>query len=424
MRTLHLFRAQGLAAFLLALAAACWGGGASSLADQIHRIISRPEYRHSTFGVEVYSLDDSRVLYSLHGEKLFTPGSTTKLLTEGTALQLFGDDFRFHTRVYRTGPIAPDGTLQGDLVLVASGDPNLSGRIQSDGTLLFENEDHSYAGSPDTRAVPGDPLLVIKELASQVAAKGIKKIQGHVLVDATLFPEGDRELGTDIVISPASVNDNIVDVTATPGASQGAAATLHVSPVTSYVNFIDSIQTGAPGSKLDVQISSDNANPDGSHTVTLAGSMPAGSPQILYAYGVPQPSRYAAVTFAETLRQNGVQANWAAPDFRPDFQSLAKSYVIENQLAEHVSPPFSEEVKVTLKVSQNLHASMTPFLLGAILGKKTTEIDQGGYDLERGFLTKAGLDLAGASQSDGAGGAPAAFYTPDFMVHYLSLMHI
>jgi len=82
----------------------------------------------------------------------------------------------------------------------------------------------------------------------------------------------------------------------------------------------------------------------------------------------------------------------------------------------------SEEVKVTLKVSQNLHASSTPYILGAVLGHAKKDIDQAGFDLEHEFLQKAGLDLSGASQADGAGGAQSAFYTPDFMVHYLAFM--
>src|SRR5262245_24022378 len=80
----------------------------SALDARIREIASRPEYKHSSFGVEVYSLDDDKVVYSLRGQQLFTPGSTTKLLTEGTALALLGADYRFHTRVYRTGPISGD----------------------------------------------------------------------------------------------------------------------------------------------------------------------------------------------------------------------------------------------------------------------------------------------------------------------------
>ena len=36
---------------------------------------------------------------------MFVPASTTKILTEGTLLAKLGPDYRFHTRVYRTGPI-------------------------------------------------------------------------------------------------------------------------------------------------------------------------------------------------------------------------------------------------------------------------------------------------------------------------------
>lgn len=392
------------------------------LDDAIRQITSRPEYQHSSFGVEVYSLDENRVLYSLNGQQLFTPASTTKLLTEGTALELLGADYRFHTRVYHTGTIKKNSTLNGDLILVASGDPDLSGRIQPDGTLAFENEDHSYYGSPDTKAVPGDPLKVIRELAAQVAAHGIKKIKGRVLVDATLFPEGDRELGTGVVISPVVVNDNLVDLTVSPGDKAGALARVNISPVTSYVIFDNQIKTGPAGSKPDVEFSVDVANADGSHRVTLSGNAPLSGPSILYAYAVPQPSRFAQVTFVEALRESGIRADISSANLAIDFKSLAASYTPANIVAEHVSPPFSQEIKVTLKVSQNLHASMTPYILGAALGHATQEIDQVGFNLEHDFLAKAGLDLSGASQADGAGGAQSAFFTPDFMVHYLAFM--
>src|SRR5205823_8494753 len=120
----------------------------NTLAKRIQTIMDRAEFRHALFGIEFYSLDTHQVIYSINADKLFTPGSTTKLLTEGTALSLLGADFRFHTRVYSAGPKDAEG-FTGDLVLVASGDPNLSGRIKTDGTLAFENEDHSYDGDPN-----------------------------------------------------------------------------------------------------------------------------------------------------------------------------------------------------------------------------------------------------------------------------------
>src|SRR5262249_41566773 len=153
------------------------------------------EFRHAFWGIEFDSLDHQKPLYAHNQNVFFVPGSTTKLITAGSALELFGADYRFHTRVYHTGDVTKDGVLQADLILVASGDLNLSGRIQSDGSLAFENEDHSYGGE-DSHGVPGDPLVAIRDLAKQVADHQIKQIRGNVIVDAGLFEQGERELGT------------------------------------------------------------------------------------------------------------------------------------------------------------------------------------------------------------------------------------
>jgi len=183
----------------LAIAICLHGQSEPGFEDRVKAVVNRPEYRHARFGMEFYSIEERKVLYSRNPQELFVPGSTTKILSVGTALELLGPDFRFHTRVYRTGPVQ-DNSIEGDLVLVASGDPDLSNRIQPDGSMRFENEDHSYDGFAEARPVPGDPLAVLRELASKIAAKGIRRVNGRVVVDASLFPEGARELGTGVVI--------------------------------------------------------------------------------------------------------------------------------------------------------------------------------------------------------------------------------
>jgi PBP4 family serine-type D-alanyl-D-alanine carboxypeptidase len=396
---------------LLLLNASILQAQSNALAQRIQSIMDRPEFKHALFGIEFYSLDSHQLLYSINADKLFTPGSTTKLLTEGTALSLLGPDYRFHTRVYRTGPIVAEGRT-GDLVLVASGDPNLSGRIRPDGTLAFENEDHSYDGDPNTRAVPGDSLLVIRELAQQIADKGIKIVTGKVIVDAGMFREGARELGTNVVMSPMVVNDNIIDVMITPWA-EGGPVKFTSSPATSYVTFTNRTTTGKADSEPNIAFVSRQPNADGTQNVDILGSFPFGKPPILFKYVVPSPSRFAEVLLTEALREKGVTIeNGIFGRFEPPAR------VPELMVAEHVSPPLSEEIKVTLKVSQNLHASITPLILGALLAPKNT--DRTGFDLEHDFLQRAGLDLTGAQQGDGAGGN--AHFTPDFMVGYLAYM--
>jgi len=409
---------------LLAVAIACWGDAAlaqsnTALEQRIRMITERPEFAHSRFGIKFIAADTGSVVYELNSAQLFVPGSTTKLLTEGTALELFGGDYRFHTKIYRTGPIQKDGTLQGDLVLVASGDLNLSNRIQADGSLAFEDHDHTYGG-PDSIGLPGDPLVVMREFARQVAAKGIKRVKGRVLVDATLFPEGERELGTGVVISPIVVNDNVVDVIVSAGTEEKSAVQLKIAPQTAYVTIINQATTGKAGSRTSLRYENEKLNPDGTRTATLTGSMAVDAKPAMAAYAVPEPSRFAATVLVEALKAEGVTSSLAPSAEQIDFKALSASYTPEDVVAEHVSPPLKEDVKITLKVSHNLHASSTPFLLGALLAHKDKKIDQAGFDLENEFLTKAGLDLRGAAQSDGAGGN--AYFTPDFMVHYLRYM--
>jgi PBP4 family serine-type D-alanyl-D-alanine carboxypeptidase len=385
-----------------------------TLSARIDQILNRPVFRHANFGIEFYSLDTNKIIYALNPDKLFVPASTTKLLTEGTVLAKLGSDFRFHTRVYRTGPLDKKGTLKGDLILVAGGDPNLSNRIQPDGTLAFVDEDHSYQGP----AVAGDPLAVIKEIARAVYAKGIRKITGHVYIDAGLLPDGDREGGTGVVISSIVVNDNVIDLLGKPGKKVGDPVELETSPHTSYAQFVNHVTTLPTASKPSLDMPAITTSSDGEITITLTGGIPIGADPQTGSIAVPSPTQFAQTVFREALQSAGI--NVQQPKFVPFEPTTTRFYIAENLLADHVSPPLSEEIKVTLKVSQNLHASLGQFYLGAFAATNSKDPVADGFKIERAFLDAANLDLSGASQGDGAGGDWADLFSPDFMVHYLT----
>jgi D-alanyl-D-alanine carboxypeptidase/D-alanyl-D-alanine-endopeptidase (penicillin-binding protein 4) len=393
----------------------------ASLAAKIAEINARPEFVHAAFGVAAYDLDAKKMVFGLNAEQLFTPGSTTKLLTMGTALALLGADYRFHTPVYRTGPI-DRGVVKGDLVLVGMGDPDLSGRAVGD-TLGFSDEDHSYAGRGDSVAKAiGDPLAAMRDLAGQIAARGIKQIEGKVLVDVSLFPQGDRELGTGVTISPVVLNDNVVDLLISPGSKPGDAANVRASPELGMFKVTNELATGAPHSASTVRrmVVRDSS---GNVTVHLIGSYASDAKPLVMSVNVDDPADYAARALAMALHDRGVMVSGGAAGMHADFARLSAGYGDSTRVAEHVSLPFAEEVKVTLKVSQNLHASMMPYVVGALVAHTTGRgAAQAGLDAERDFLAKAGLDLMAAAQGDGAGGAPGAFYSPAFMVQYLAYM--
>ena len=60
--------------------------------------------------------------------------------------------------------------------------------------------------------------------------------------------EYGRELGTNVVLSPMVLNDNVVDIVVTPGAKAGENVTVKVSPSTPYLTVDNTLTTGAPDS--------------------------------------------------------------------------------------------------------------------------------------------------------------------------------
>ncbi len=367
---------------LLALCGAQAGAAQGKMAENVGAILKRPELSASQFGAAFYDLDRRRMVFARDAGKFYVSASTTKLLTEGTTLSLLGPGYRFTTSVYRDGVVDSSGTLHGDLILRASGDPNLSNRIQPDGTLAFENEDHAYGGSVDTKAVPGDPLVVLRDFARQISAHGIKAVTGRVLVDDSLFPDNTQELGTDTTVAPIVLNDNVVDVTVSAGASPGDPVRISVSPQTPYATFVGSATTGPPHSENTTNMSNDVQDAAGNHRVTITGTFPKDSKPVLYDYPVPSPPRFAEVALVQTLADAGVRVSETDSAVLPAAGALARIYTPQNEVARHISPPLSEDVKVTLKVSDNLHAAMMPYLWGALVARDAADPQGAGFELE------------------------------------------
>ncbi len=119
--------ALALAAALLVPSAAF--AAPQSAASALDAIAARQRFAHAIVAADVYDLDAKRQLYVRNAAVLMEAASTTKLLTTGTSLALLGPNFRWTTPVYRIGTVDSSGVLHGDLVMVASGDPNLSQRI-------------------------------------------------------------------------------------------------------------------------------------------------------------------------------------------------------------------------------------------------------------------------------------------------------
>ena len=206
-RTARIF----LIELLLWVVAGAGAHAGEDLAAKIETIISGPDYKQAHWGLLVVDAQTGETIYAHNPDHLFFPASTTKLYSCSTALATLGTDYRFETSVYRRGKLK-DGRLDGDLILVASGDLTMGGRTLPDGTMAFKDNDHTYAnGNDKAQLTETDPLAGLKSLAKQIAAAGIQHINGDILIDDRLFAHargsgsGPDMLSPIIIISMALV---------------------------------------------------------------------------------------------------------------------------------------------------------------------------------------------------------------------------
>ena len=344
---------------------------------------------------------------------IFAGASTTKIPTAVYALALLGPDFRFRTKLVRSGKVDKSGTLHGDLILVASGDPNLSNRVAPNDTLDFENLDHSNAG-PRAKLVNRNPLQIIHAFARGARDAGIRHVTGTVLVDLHLFDEGYRETGTGTTISPVSVNDNQIDIEVVAGSMPGDPLTYRLSPPSDYVRFIDHATTAESGGESMLRFSKEQRQEDGTWSVVISGSAPAGSTS-LAAFAVESPSRFARTLLVGALAGAGisVEGGLFGPTMTPKPTSLDAQVVYE-----HVSPPLRETTKIMLKVSQNLHAEMLIPVIGAKLkDARGEEARRAGYACGEELLARWSVDTTGLFQADASGAH--GYFSPAFMSRLL-----
>lgn len=374
--------------------------------------MARSKYRLSRWALLVADRATGEVVHDLNGGDLVIPASTTKLFAAAAALDAYGTDYRFETPVYRRGRVGPRGELRGDLILVASGDLTMGGRNTPEGRIAFTSIDHAEAkvlsGATLTRP---DPLAGLNDLARQVAARGIRRVSGDVLIDARLFPERRKD---EYVLSPIMINDNLVDLTVRPGKA-GQTATVVARPQTAAMRVRSRVRTVAAGQPAEITTSAPRPG-----LIEVRGQIPSGSRGILRSFEVEDPAPFARTLFIEALRRQGVAvaASPVGPN-RADRLPPRGSYKQADRVAVHRSLPFSENIRLILKVSMNRQADTLIYLLAVRRGKRTFEE---GMQQLLPFLRKAGIDPELVSLSDGRGGEPSDLFSPRTVTQLLRYM--
>ena len=410
-------RGWGAGAALLAAALVAHSQtGNARLAERVERLLETSATTRTAFwGIQIVDVATGRTLYELNPGRFFVPASNTKLFTTALALTRLGPDYTFRTRVLaETAPDA-EGRIHGPLVLAGGGDPNLSGRM-----LPYR------MGSP-----AGNPLAAIEDLADQVAARGVKRIDGDIIGDDTWYvwepyPEGwsvdDLEYDYGAAVSALTVNDNTLAVTVQPGERAGDLAAVAVDPPVEYYGVENRIRT-VDGAARRIEFERD----PGGAQVRLAGSIPVRGRGETLALGIDDPARFAAMAFRQALEERGIAVAGGAvarhlyADEPADLRQAASARDVSGvELARRTSAPLVQDLQATAKESLNLHAEMALRAVGR--ARRNIGSREAGLVELRDLLVEAGADPGAWDIGDGSGLARVNLVTPSTVVKLLRFM--
>ncbi len=400
------------------------------LAKKIDAILTQPDVARGFWGIEIDNLDTGKTIYSQNQDKLFTPASNTKLFTTSATLALIGPDYRFHTTVETTGTLDKYGRLDGDLILIGRGDPNLSGR------------DLPYNLKTERTQ---SPTHVLEELADQVVAKGVKVIDGNVIGDDTFFPYqryGEGWSQDDLMWdwgAPASaitVNDNVMFLSVKPATHPGERAFINLTPFSNYYKIDNRIMTTPAGTGPRKVVL---LREPGSDQILAWGNIPvddvSGHSE---AIAIDDPAAFAARELRRLLEERGVSIYGSPRARHADLASLSTFSVTAFApstgggdshppatpativFATHESMPLVQDLRVINKVSQNLHAELMLRLLGKEKGTSGT-IDAG-LEVERGWLASIGITPDEYVFFDGSGLSRENLVSPHAVVTLLTFI--
>lgn len=432
-------------------------GDAAQLAQQIQAMVAEPAVSRAHWGVMVTAMDGTPI-YAMNEGQLFQPASNAKLFTTAAALALlgpeqtmYGEDARFQTKILGDGVFSEGKVLTGNLLIVGDGDAGLSDRE-------FPYVTQSLRST--TMPVDTVALRPLEEMADKIAKSGLKVVVGDVVGDDTLFPWepyaedwviDDAVWGYGAPVSALTINDNQINVTVRPGAAEGQMAAIAVYPDVPYYTYDASLlRTGAAKTGTHIEI----ARSIGSKVVRIFGTIAVDAQPDQKELAIEDPAEFAALALKRMLDRRGVTVTGMArsthrlPKDTIGFLTEAKEPIADlpnvphllrlhgklaealrpscdgcegfippgpndpsqKTLATHTSPPIQQDVSVTNKESQNLHAEVLLHQLGAEIGKDGSTAQ--GVRVVRQFLLNAGIDKDDFVFYDGSGLSGHDLVTP------------
>jgi len=369
-----------------------------ALRARVNALLADPSLAAGTWGLEVRSLRSADTLVDVGAHRLLMPASTMKTVTLAVAADQLGWDFSFETKLVPAGPIA-NGVLNGDLVIVGSGDPSLD---DWDGTASS----------------------VFASWAAQLKALGVRTITGRIVGDDHAIADsgfGRGWMWDDMAedysppVSGLQFNQGVAKVIVTPGGSAEAPATVTIWPAFAPLRLVSTVTTTVAGSRSSVDVSASPLTT----IFDVRGTVPVDSVPVTRFTSVLTPTQYFVSAARAGLLAEGIDVRGQAVDI--DDISDAPAVDASAAIIIYKSQPLPVIASTLMQLSQNMYAETLLHALGRLRGAGGTS--DAGRDVIRSVLDSWGIEANQLVMADGSGLSRYDLVTPALLTSVLAHVH-
>lgn len=359
-----------------------------SIASRLDPILLAPG---ATVAARVIELPSGRELYARNADRPMLPASNFKLVTTATALDLFGPDRTFPTRLALTGH---------DVYLIGSGDPGLG--------------DPTIAGWSKK-----EPLDHFEPFLRALRQRGLTHLTGKLFYDDHAFDDqrthpswnpSFREFWYAAPVAGLNFNDNCIDVTVYP-TTRSKPVTFDVTPPTAGITIVNQCLTGAE------QTPSIHRGP-GPTTYILSGT--CASKASLASKPVDNPGYFTADALRTYLAAHGVTVDGPIVHLARRFDNQGEV------IATVTTAPVAGLIKRMNKPSQNFFAESLAKLSGEEYRRQHPDFTgtswEAGATAASDFLTRHHIATTSFRAIDGSGLSRESRVTARLLTELLATM--
>ncbi len=362
-----------------------------SLSKQKHELNSAlkvlrydKDLRNAGIGFIAIDINTGEILASNNSNLALSPASTQKLITTATALENFGPEYRFETRIEYTGKIDLNThILNGDIIIKGGGDPTLGSKF------FASTATHSF----------------LDNWAKAIYKKGIKYIDGNIIADARIY-------GYDIVPATWSWEDmgNYFGAGANGLSVYDNFYTLYfkTSSVVGGKTKIVKIEPKIEGMTFDNHVKSDAVYSDRSYIFGapytysryISGELPLNKAEYKVKGSIPDPAYYTATLLKKKLKVYNISSG-TATSYRKKPGLTGNDTLHHTLIYSTKSPQLQEIINKTNFRSVNLFAEHM---------YKHSQLKASNFNLKNidksfaeSFWAKRGVNTGGMNIYDGSG---------------------